>query len=243
MGNNWELEAVRSQLKRILKQKKISYKRVATELGISEITVKRFFTAEDVSFAKLQQICRIAGISALELVAMVQSGGEESFSLSREQEEYFSRNERLYDFFVLLLKSGSLKYSVEKGRLQKENIPRFLRELDKLDLIELPAGDSVRVKKRGVLTWIKGGPLQKSFMRRQHARYLDAFERQIQSPLAFLASSQRYLRPESVEEMKRDLDFVVQKFRARAYREETVYPESQLVSVAWLAGLAPYEQK
>jgi len=242
MDRNWELEAVRNQLKRILKQKKFSYQKIAKELGISEITVKRFFTSKDVSFVKFQQICRVIGISALDLVAMVQLGTEETFSLSHEQEEYLSKNERLYDFFVLLLKSRSIELSTQKGRFKKENIPRFLRELEKLDLIEIPTGDIVLVKRYGVLSWIRGGPLQKKFMRVRHDKYLSSFERNLQNPLNYLASSQRYLRPESVEEMKRDLEYVVHKFRSRAHREETIFSEDQLVGVAWLVGVGPYTQ-
>jgi transcriptional regulator with XRE-family HTH domain len=242
MSKNWELEAVRSELKRILKQKKFSYKKLAKVLGVAEITVKRFFTSEDVSFVKLQQICRVIGISALELVALVQKGGEETFSLSEEQEEFFCKNERLYEFFVCLLKSRSIEIAEIKGHFKNENIPRFLRELEKLDLIEVPIGDSVHVKRHGVLTWISGGPLQKKFMRVRHSKYLDSFERQLQNPLNYLASSQRHLRPESIEEMKRDLEFVVHKFRSRAYREETIYSDDQLVPVAWLVGLGPHKQ-
>ncbi len=240
MIENWELTAVRNQLKQILKQKKVSYKNLAMEMGTSEITVKRFFTSDDISFIKLQNICGVIGISALELIALVNKGGEETFDLSLQQEKQLSQNEQLYDFFVLLLKFRSIKLALQNGRFKKENIPRFLRELEKLDLIELPIDDKVHVKRVGVLTWIKGGPLQKKLMRPRHIKYLDAFESQLNERSNYLASSQRHLRAESLEEMKRDLEFIVHKYRSRAYREETIFPEEQLIKVAWLVGLGKY---
>jgi transcriptional regulator with XRE-family HTH domain len=241
MVENWELKAIRQQLKDILKQKRLSYRELAKNMKVSEITVKRFFIHSDISFCRLQQICDAIGLSVLELVAMVEKGNEKTFQLTEKQEQYLSKNERLYDFFVLVLKTRSISASVKKGRFDDVNIPRFLRELKSLDLIELPVGDKIHVKRTGTLTWRKRGPLQKKFMRQRHERYLTIFEQNLDEPLNFLTSSQRHMRPESVEEMKRDLEFVIQKFRDRAYVEETTCAEDQLVGVAWLTGLGKYE--
>lgn len=241
MNENWELKAIRQQLKEILKQKKISYGMLAKKMKVSEITVKRFFTTPDISFRKLQHICEVLGISALELASLVNKGNEQTFQLTEKQEFHLGKNERLYDFFVLLLKTHSIHHTLNKGRFESSIVPKFLRELKALDLIELPTNDLVRVKKSGTLTWRKGGPLQKRFMRQRHERYLDVFENKSDEPLNYLTSSQRQMRPESAAEMKRDLEFVAQKFRDRAYVEEATCAESQLVGVAWLIGLGKYE--
>jgi DNA-binding Xre family transcriptional regulator len=237
---NSELRAIRDQLKLILKQKKLNYAGLAKRLGVAEVTVKRFFTTEDISFLKLQQICQEIGISALDLMALVKNGNEEAFSLSVPQEEYFSKNEALYDFFVSLLKHRSLASVLKTGKFHKINVPKFLKELAKLDLIDLPLGDAVHVKKTGTLTWIKAGPLQKAFMRKRHISYLDAFEIPLKEESSYLSSSQRSLRSESLQEMKRDLEFIVHKYRSRAYREEKIYSEDQLVPVAWIIGAGEY---
>jgi hypothetical protein len=130
---------------------------------------------------------------------------------------------------------------IRKVNFKGANIPRFLRELNALDLIDLPIGDRVHIKKSGTLTWRKGGPQQKKFMRKRHERYLDAFENALDESRTFLTSSQRQLRPESLEEMKRDLAFLAQKYRDRAYLEESTCSESQLVDVAWLVGVGKYK--
>ena len=242
MRQKEEVVAIQRQLKEILKQKKYSYKKIADVLGVAEITIKRFFSSEELSFSKLQQICQVIGISALDLIAVVTKGGEQAFSMSLPQEKALSENEDLYNFFVCLLKTPSLKFAAQKGH-KKELFPKFLRELEKLGLAEIPLGDGVAVNGKGVLTWIKGGPLQKKYMRLRHIRYVENFEARLSSENTYLASSQRSLRPESLQEMKRDLEFVVQKFRARAYREETIYSVDQLVSLAWLVGLGEYPEK
>lgn len=241
VDNNWELRAIRQQLKEIIKQRNMTYAELAKEMKVSEITIKRFFTSSDITFRKLQQVCEVIGFSAVELISLVKKGAEQSFELTEEQESYLSKNERLYDFFVLLLKTRSLQQTLRKGSFKGENIPKFLRELNSLALIEIPTGDRVHVKRSGTLTWRKHGPLQKKFMRKRHEKYLDAFESAIDEPLNFLTSSQRQLRPESITEMKRDLEFIAQKYRDRAYVEELTCTESQLVSVAWLIGLGKYQ--
>lgn len=241
MNDNWELKAVRHQLKEMLKQKKMSYSVLAKKMNVAEITVKRFFTSSDISFRKLQQVCEMIGISALELVSVVSKGNEQSFQLTEKQETHLSKNEHLYDFFVLLLKTRSIQQTLRKGRFENINVAKFLRELETLDLIELPTSDRVHVKKTGTLTWRKGGPLQKKFMRQRHERYLDLFENALNEPLNYLTSSQRHMRPESIAEMKRDFEFVAQKYRDRAYVEEITCSEEQLVGVAWLVGLGKYE--
>ncbi len=242
MEEDYELKAIRNQLKLILKHKKISYGEISKQMKCSEVTIKRFFTADDLSFKKLQEICGVAGVSVIELVTIVKESGEQTFSLTHKQEKYFSNNEKLYDFFVLLLKYKSLKLTILKGHFQKSNVAQFLRELEELELIEIPLGDKVKVKKSGVLTWLKNGPLQKKFMRARHIKYLDVFENQLSNEIGYLTSSQRSLRPESVEEMKRDLEFIIHKYRSRAYREESIYPDEDLVGVAWLVGLGKYRQ-
>lgn len=241
MDENWELKAVRHQLKEMLKQKKLSYGSLAKKMNVAEITVKRFFTSSDISFRKLQQVCETIEVSVLELMAVVNKGNEQSFQLTEKQEALLSKNERLYDFFVLLLKTRSIQQTLKKGHFDDINLARFLRELKSLDLIELPTGDHVLVKKRGTLTWRKGGPLQKKFMRQRHDRYLDLFENTLNEPLNYLTSSQRHMRPETVAEMKRDLEFIAQKYRDRAYVEEITCSEQQLMGVAWLFGLGKYE--
>lgn len=241
MNENWELKAVRRQLREMLKQKKMNYGTLAQKMNVAEITVKRFFTSSDISFRKLQQVCEAIGISALELASVVNKGNEQSFQLTEKQEAYLCKNERLYDFFVLLLKTRSIQQSLRKGRFEGVNTSKFLRELKSLDLIELPTGDNVSVKKRGALTWRKDGPLQKKFMRQRHEKYLDLFENTFNEPLNYLTSSQRHMRPESATEMKRDLEFIAQKYRDRAYVEEITCSEDQLVGVAWLIGLGKYE--
>lgn len=241
MKENWELKAIRNQLKEILKQKKMNYRTLAKKMKVSEITVKRFFTTSDISFLRLQQVCEAIGISALELATIVSKGNEKTFNLTESQELYLSKNERLYDFYVLLLKTHSVQSTVQKGRFDGVNIPKFLKELNSLELIDLPTGDRIHAMHVGTLTWRKNGPLQKRFMRQRHEKYLDVFEKNIESPFNYLTSSQRHMRPESIAEMKRDLEFVIQKFRDRAYIEETTCSESQLIGTAWIVGFGKYD--
>lgn len=240
MGETWELKAVKDLLKQVLRQKKISYRKLAEEMDLSEITIKRIFSTEDISFIRLQQICELAGISLFDLIALVNESTDKPFSLSEKQELQLSKDESLYNFYTLLLKYGSIKTACQKGNFIKVNIPKLLRELDELGLIEIPIGDKVHMKHKGVLTWIKGGPLQKKFMSLRHHKYIHAFESRLSSENTFLSSSQRQLRPETVAEMKKDLDFIIQKYRSIAYREEKIFDDDKLIEVAWLVGLGEY---
>ena len=63
-----ESYAIFRTLKQSLRQKKITYQMIAAHLQLSESTIKRLFAEQDISIARLDKICALAGMEISDLV-------------------------------------------------------------------------------------------------------------------------------------------------------------------------------
>ena len=86
-------------LKTCLKQKGITYAQVATQLDLSEASVKRIFSEENISLQRLDQICAMMNMEITDLSKIAKQQQQEITELTEEQEAEFHLGEavRLYD--------------------------------------------------------------------------------------------------------------------------------------------------
>ena len=62
------------ELKRVLKERGITYAGIAEHLRLSQASVKRLFSSQDFSLSRIDQICELAGIELTDLVARLREG-------------------------------------------------------------------------------------------------------------------------------------------------------------------------
>lgn len=152
-------------LKKILRSKGITYLEIANSLEISEASVKRIFSEGSFTLERFERICLFADVSITE-VAELSRADKTVFShtYTTEQEKYFADNPKCLAFFDLLIRLGSIeKVRNYKPDLTDTRINKYLRQLDKMGLIERHPGDRISFPVSRSVNWQKNGPLGRKF--------------------------------------------------------------------------------
>lgn len=162
-------------LKRIVKSKGMTYADLARRLSLSEPTIKRSFSEQEtMSLKRVERICDAIGINFAELVRIseIKLSGARNV-LTDEQEEVLSLDLNLFKVFYLLLKNWTLEQIQKTFKVPKNAIEGILLELDKLKLIELHAGNKIKLLTARNVHWKKNGPLAKIFESEIKHKFLD----------------------------------------------------------------------
>jgi len=239
-----ELEAVLEALKQALKARGLTYGRIASDLEVSEQTIKRFFFGKDFSMDRIVDICRLAGIDFFELMKLADSGKKTKFELTEEQEEFFADYPHYYEFFIEILGQVPLEEIMEKNSLSKRSIYKYLRELDRLGLIALREDDKFRLLVSGGLRWRHWGPLQSKFSRKRMVEYVDyLFGERNKKGICFGTSSNVEISLRSIKELKKDMEDVVEKYSRRG-DVDRILAKDELRKVKWVFGFAsPWDDR
>lgn len=151
-----------AELKRVLKDRNIRYRDIATRLGISETTVKRNLAGRAVTLSTLEGICAVADIRLFELAEMAaQRRSTRARALTAGQEQGLADDP--FTAFIFLL----LRYDWSPIEIQKEfqlDEPEFvlrLRKLERLRLLDLYPGNRVKLLTVRYPEWQFAGPLRR----------------------------------------------------------------------------------
>lgn len=84
-----QIPAVCTALKRLLRERHLTYRDLAGRLGMSEANVKRMFARQSITLERLEAICAILDLGLAELFAIVDSNER---SLTQLTHAFPSRN-------------------------------------------------------------------------------------------------------------------------------------------------------
>jgi transcriptional regulator with XRE-family HTH domain len=94
--------ALLSALKRQLKSRAINYADIATLLGVSQATVKRYLTGHGLTVPTLERIAKIAGLDLLSLVQIAQEQPDQPPPLTSAQETVLRSDRDTFTVYFLL---------------------------------------------------------------------------------------------------------------------------------------------
>jgi hypothetical protein len=148
------------ELKRLLRERRITYAMVARQLKVSLPTVKRMFSRGQFTLSRFEAICEMAGSSLAELAA---GAGERAIpvrTLTLAQEKQIVSDPVLLLVTWLVLNRATVADIVRDYRLTEQEVVRQLIRLDRLRVIELQPGNRVRLLINPHFSWRPGGPVQ-----------------------------------------------------------------------------------
>ena len=160
-----------AELKRTLREQKLTYAAVARDLKLSLPTVKRMFSREEFTLARFERVCEMAGSSLAELAARAGERSAPVRSLTAAQERQLVSDPLLLLVTWLVLNRATLADIVRDYRLSEQQVLRQLIRLDRLKVIELQPGNRVRLLISRHFSWRPGGPVQRYI----HERMLKDF--------------------------------------------------------------------
>ena len=228
-------------LKETLKAKGYTYARLAREMGLSEVTVKRNLSGgSNCTLERMIEICEHLGVSFLELAALAREEEDIDYVLTLQQEAYFASKPKNFAIFKDVQGGVSSIDIQKKWKLKDLELFKLLRNFEKLNLIEILPGNQIRRLARGNVRWSHRGPLAKKILRPQIVAFLDHIDGVLENDDVCMHSAELELSLAHVPEFVEEIHALGAKYRARAYRDKSLLPSKKLKSVRWLFCFAPF---
>jgi transcriptional regulator with XRE-family HTH domain len=196
-------------LKRCVKARGLTYRSLASRIGLSEASVKRIFAHRSFTVRRLEQVCKAMDMSVTELIRMIDRSASAVTMLSVEQEAALARDIALLSYFYLLLNGWvdtQILREYEFAEAQLEHLRNRLIELELVD--SLPRG-RIRLRVGRRLVWRPDGPVRRTHERQVQTEFLrSAFSGRGE----FLGWQPAELTDSSIGVVKRKLEHLYEEF-------------------------------
>ena len=161
-------------LKQALRDRGMTYARLAQGLGVSESSVKRMFSKRKLSLERLEAICTQVGLEISVLLELARSSEGRMTELSEAQERALAADERLLLVGLLTLGNWRAEEMREIYKLTEAEVVKLLTQLDRLRIIDLMPGNRIKLRLARNFSWRKGGPLQQFFEARVQKQFFES---------------------------------------------------------------------
>lgn len=160
-----QTELLMEALKQQLRSAGITYAQIGLALELSEASIKRLMASGDLSLERLQAICALCGIDLFDLVQLAERERRSLRELDMTLEAELVADEKLLLVTYLVLNDWALPQILQHYQFTEPELIRLLIRLDRMRLIDLLAGNRIRLRTARDFAWIKGGPIQQFFDR------------------------------------------------------------------------------
>lgn len=150
-------------LKKTLKAQGLTYRDVATALGLSEASVKRLFAEQNFSLQRLESICQLAGMEISDLVREMEKSRQQVDELTDIQEQELVSDVRLLLIAFLVVNGWGFDDIVQHYRISEAEAIRYLARLDRIKLLDLLPHNRIKLRISAHFAWRRNGPIQQFF--------------------------------------------------------------------------------
>ena len=158
-----QTKQIYEELKRLLRSSGLTYNDVATELDISNASVKRLFAEQTLSMQRIEVIAGMLGLTLAEVVKSAESREEQINVLSKDQEQALVDDIRLLIAGICVTNHWSFDTILNHYTITEHELIQLMARLDRLGIIELLPGNRYRLRVSRNFRWLTNGPLQKFF--------------------------------------------------------------------------------
>ena len=155
MSKKYVMDALRLHLK----ARNITYKELASALGLSEISVKRLFTSGDCGLRRLEQICQHLHLEFADLFKTAPRARKLITQLSHAQEQEFASDQRLLMVAVCALNHWQVSDMHTHLHFTRAQVQELLKRLDDMGFLEMQDDERYRLLVASSFSWISGGPI------------------------------------------------------------------------------------
>jgi len=152
-----------SALKRCLKIKGVTYKKLSLSMNLSESSVKRIFASNNLSLQRFEQVCEVVGLSIFDVGKMAREEDkvQDPHTLSVEQEQALADDVKLLIGFHLILNGWDFDRINDAFDWSEPEVIKVFTTLDKLNLISLLPENKVKTLTAHNIRWRKDGAVRK----------------------------------------------------------------------------------
>jgi transcriptional regulator with XRE-family HTH domain len=188
-------------LKRCVKARGLTYRTLASRIGLSEASVKRIFADRSFTVRRLEQVCK--------LIRMIDRSVGAVTMLSVEQEAALARDIALLSYFYLLLNGWVDARILREYEFDQAQIERLRNRLIELELAESLPRRRIRLRVGRRLVWRPDGPVRRTHERQVQTEFLrGAFS----GSGEFLGWQPAELTESSIRVLKRKLEHLYEEF-------------------------------
>lgn len=206
-----QTEQLISELKSVLRARKITYRQLAEHLGLAEISIKRLFNGQAFSLQRFEDICDFAGVTIGELIEQIENQRAKPLSsLTKAQENEICADISFLLVAVCVLNRWSYEEILSQYQLGPPQVIRYLAALDRLGMIELLPGNKIRLLTTADFRWLENGPIQRFFQEKVVEDFFSSrFDRTNEKLLvsnAMLTPASQHLFHRRMEQLLRELE-------------------------------------
>jgi len=155
-----------------LRAQGITYRDLASRLGLSEPTVKRDLASGRFTLERLDRICEVLGIDLEQLLSMPDAAPVTE--LTEEQENALVFHPKLLLVTYLVVNDWKFADITSTFRLEPSDLIDVLLKLDRLKILDFRPPNRLRKLTARNFSWRKDGPVQAYFLQKVIAEFFDA---------------------------------------------------------------------
>ena len=159
-------------LKKALKAHGKTYADVSRQLGLSEASVKRLFSQENLSLERLDRICHMLAMGISDLVQLMTEQQHNLQQLTVEQEQEITDDVTLLVVAICALNKWTIGDIVAFYDITEGECFLKLARLDRLKLIDLLPNNRIKVRVAPNFSWRENGPIQAFFQEKLGQEFL-----------------------------------------------------------------------
>ena len=224
-------------LKRLMKSRAKTYKQLAQQIDLSEVSVKRIFSRSSLSLARLEQICHALDVSIQEVAGISkEQPTDTSELLTIEQEGELAADPNLLACYYLVANGrAGPEIALELGADERQ-VRRWLVKLHSLKLVELRSKFRARARTTSSISWLRDGPVRRLYESQVRQEFLQSTFAAQNEALHFRSAE---LSEESCRVLLRKLERLAAEFRDLAELDRTL-PARDKRSVGFLLAGRPW---
>ena len=197
-----------------LRAQGISYRDLASRLGLSEPTVKRDLASGRFTLERLDRICEVLGIDLEQLLSMPDAAPVTE--LTEEQENALVFHPKLLLVTYLVVNDWKFADITSTFRLEPSDLIDVLLKLDRLKILDFRPPNRLRKLTARNFSWRKDGPVQAYFLQKVIAEFFDARFEAPGDEMRFVAGT---LSEASLLRFQASLRRVAMEFEQLAHRD------------------------
>lgn len=236
-----EYKDLSTELRNILKARGITYKEIANQLEMSESGVKKTLTSKDISFNKLENILKIAKIDFKTLLSMADDETKRYVKLTKEQDDFFHKNIKHYNFLVQL-QHFEMDIKILKKthpKMPHAKIEKYITDLENIGLIKRHENTIQSEITNG---FRHGKKLEETILKHTNKVFLKKLENidnGKKNSSLFYGVGKFSLSPESLIEFKKAQKALLREFAERSTREAKIHSKKDLLDIGFLQASIP----
>lgn len=207
-------QSIHGALKKLMRARGRTYADAAEVLGLSEASIKRLFSRNALSLARLEALCNWLHVDILDVVRASREQEPLTTQLTEAQEAALPQDIGLLLLAHLLLNHWTVEEILDTYAFSRPELTRRMFQLQRLGLVEVLPFDRVRPRTSRNFSWRRDGPVQRFFTDRVLREFLSSSFEEPGESLEFLSgmlSRKSILHmQERISELAREMDSLVE---------------------------------